>query len=258
MIDPNKVTEAVMEFMKNPEWKEIFTKAPGGAMERLAISFYFSKFHDQFQAEDFQEYRDLRDEYEKSMTEEDLNYLIENSDKDAAKKHYEELLTKLQQSGGQPKGQIRFEKEGEEGSQPPQGEDGGEQQPTEGTSEQTTEKVEESVQQGEDGQEQVQETIQQREDGQKNFEETATESTENNPPTDDDGLPPIDDTFAKQDEDESETATQEDKSESNQTEEDNNQEQDEKLNTALSVALNYLQNEEKQVGNAEGNDEKKK
>ena len=54
MIDPNKVTQAVMEFMQNPTWKEIFTNAPGGAMERLAISFYFSKFHDDFKPEDFE------------------------------------------------------------------------------------------------------------------------------------------------------------------------------------------------------------
>ena len=95
MIDPNKVTEAVSEFLKNPQWKDIFMNAPGGAMERLAISFYFSKFHDSFQPEDFQEYRELRDEYEKSMTEEDLQYLIENSDKDTAIKHYQELLERL-------------------------------------------------------------------------------------------------------------------------------------------------------------------
>ena len=125
MIDPNRVTEAVTEFMQNPTWKDIFVNAPGGAMERLAISFYFSKFHDQFQPEDFQEYRDLRDEYEKSLTEEDLNYLIENSDKPNAKSHYQELLAKLQQGGGQPEGQMRFEKDnGEEGKQ-------GEEQPKE-------------------------------------------------------------------------------------------------------------------------------
>ena len=110
MIDPNKVTEAVSEFLKNPQWKNIFMNAPGGAMERLAISFYFSKFHDSFQPEDFQEYRELRDEYEKSMTEEDLQYLIENSDKDTAIKHYQELLDKIK-GGEQPTGTLRFEKE---------------------------------------------------------------------------------------------------------------------------------------------------
>lgn len=120
MIDPNKVTEAVMEFMQNPTWKDIFTNAPGGAMERLAISFYFSKFHDQFQPQDFQEYRDLRDEYEKSMTAEDLQYLIDNSDKENAIKHYQELLDKIQ-GGQEPTGTLRFEKDGEEAAQEGQG-----------------------------------------------------------------------------------------------------------------------------------------
>lgn len=123
MIDPNKVTEAVMEFMQNHTWKDIFTNAPGGAMERLAISFYFSKFHDQFKPEDFQEYRDLRDEYEKSMTAEDLQYLIDNSDKENAIKHYQELLDKIQ-GGQEPTGTLRFDKGSGDGEQ--QGESGGE------------------------------------------------------------------------------------------------------------------------------------
>ena len=123
MIDPNKVTEAVMEFMQTQTWKDIFTHAPGGAMERLAISFYFSKFHDQFKPEDFQEYRDLRDEYEKSMTAEDLQYLIDNSDKENAIKHYQELLDKIQ-GGQEPTGTLRFDKGIGDGEQ--QGESGGE------------------------------------------------------------------------------------------------------------------------------------
>ena len=85
-------------------------------MERLAISFYFSKFHDQFKPEDFQEYRDLRDEYEKSMTAEDLQYLIDNSDKENAIKHYQELLDKIN-GGQQPTGSLRFEKDGGEATQ---------------------------------------------------------------------------------------------------------------------------------------------
>ena len=44
------------------------------------------------------------------MTEEDLNYLIENSDKPTAIKHYQELLAKIQ-GGQQPTGTLRFEKE---------------------------------------------------------------------------------------------------------------------------------------------------
>jgi hypothetical protein len=119
MIDPNKVTKAVMEFMQNPTWKHIFTNAPGGAMERLAISFYFSKYHNEFTPEDFQEYRELRDEYEQSMNAEDLQYLLDNSESEAASKHYQELLAKIQQSG-EPKGKIRFEKENENSSDNPE------------------------------------------------------------------------------------------------------------------------------------------
>ena len=121
MIDPNRVTEAINEFMKNPTWKDIFMKAPSGAMERFAIAFYFSKFHDDFKPEDFQEYRDLRDEYEKSMTEEDLNYLIENSDKENAIKHYQELLAKIQ-GGQKPTGTMRFELEDQAEDKPEGGE----------------------------------------------------------------------------------------------------------------------------------------
>ena len=110
MIDQSKVAQAVREFMENPTWKEIFMNAPGGAMERLAISFYFSKFHDEFTPEDFSEYRALREEYEKSMNEEDLQYLIDNNDKPTAIKHYQELLDKIH-GGQQPTGTLRFEKE---------------------------------------------------------------------------------------------------------------------------------------------------
>lgn len=240
MIEPNKVTEAVMKFMDNPTWKGIFMNAPGGAMERLAISFYFSKFHDQFKPEDFQEYRDLRDEYEKSLTEEDLNYLIENSDKDNAKKHYQELLEKLQQGGGQPQGNMRFEKEGAGEEQQPQAVEGAEQSPSEekpeAKPEETTEKVEETVQQGADGQEKV--------------EETATETTEEKP-AEGNQSPAQGDEEAKKEAPEGDSGD-------GDSDSDENQEQDEKYNTALSVALNYLQNEEKQIGNAEDNDEKKK
>ena len=110
-------------------------------MERLAISFYFSKFHDEFKPEDFQEYRDLRDEYEKSLTEEDLTYLIENSDKENAIKHYQELLAKVQ-GGQQPEGSMRFEKEeeGKKEEEVPEGEENGD-----GNEPETEEKVEEKA-----------------------------------------------------------------------------------------------------------------
>ncbi len=226
MIDPNKVTEAVMEFMQNPTWKDIFMNAPGGAMERLAISFYFSKFHDQFKPEDFQEYRDLRDEYEKSMTAEDLQYLIDNSDKENAIKHYQELLDKIN-GGQQPTGTLRFEKDGTGGADG----DGGEQT---GTSEVSSEQTEETK----DGEEQTNtESIEEAQEQPQNEGGTDAPPAEEKPP------------------EWKESAT-----ESNQEDKDGGEDEqktDEKYDTALSVALNYLQNEDKQM-NGSAVDEKKK
>lgn len=124
MIDPNKVTEAISEFMKNPGWNDTFINAPAGAMERLAISFYFSKFHDSFAPEDFEEYRNLREEIEKSLGEEDLSYLIESTDKPDAKQHYQQLLEQLRASGGTPNGAITFEETKEESKEVPAQEEG--------------------------------------------------------------------------------------------------------------------------------------
>ena len=95
MIDEAKVTESIQEFLKDPEWKDVFKNAPGGAMERLAISFYFSKNKDGFSQDDFDEYRTLREEIEKTLTEEDLRYLIDNINKQDTKTHYQDLLDKL-------------------------------------------------------------------------------------------------------------------------------------------------------------------
>ena len=219
MIDPERVTEAVMEFMKNPTWKEIFKYAPGGAMERLAISFYFSKFHDQFKPEDFQEYRDLRDEYEKSMTEEDLNYLIENSDKPNAKKHYEELLAKLQEKGGQPEGQLRFEKgEGEEG-----------------------EKVEEPASKEEQG-----EQTAERDGGEgQQSEETAVEGQEASAEGEGNDAPPEEEKPVEGQEAASHANPQGNEGDAQDEGGEEEPAKDEKYDTALSVALEYLQNEKK-------------
>ena len=124
MIDQKKVTEAIREFVKNPAWNDVFVNAPPGAMERLAISFYFSKFKDTFQPEDFDEYRNLREELERSLTEEDLEYLVTAMDKEDTIKHYEELLEKLRASGGQPEGQLDVaDAEKEEDGQAAEGED---------------------------------------------------------------------------------------------------------------------------------------
>lgn len=94
-------------------------EAPPGAMERLSLSFYFSKNKDAFGPSEFEEYRNLRSELEASLNEEDLNYLIQNNDKPAAIQHYQELLAKLQQGGGQPTGQLAQQPPAEGGGQPP-------------------------------------------------------------------------------------------------------------------------------------------
>ena len=130
MVDEAKVTNAIREFCKNPQWNEVFTKAPAGAMERIAISFYFSANNKEFQPQDFDEYRALREEIEKTLDEEDLQYLIDNIGKGESVKHYKELLEKVKANGGpekpaeQPQ-EGQQQAEGGEG-QPPQG---GEQQP---------------------------------------------------------------------------------------------------------------------------------
>lgn len=214
MIDPNKVTEAVMEFTANPAWKDIFTNAPGGAMERLAISFYFSKFHDQFKPEDFQEYRDLRDEYEKSLTAEDLNYLIENTDKENAKKHYQEILDKLQQGGGEAMGNLRFEKEGEG-----VGKEDGQQSQEQPTEEDTT-TVEAEAKEEPNGEEKEQVAV-------KEEEQTSNVTSDN------------------------EAVNGEKKKNLEETE------KDEKYDTALSVALEYLQKEQEAMGNKKSPEQSK-
>ena len=109
MIDQNKVTNAIKEFTSNPDWKDVFTNAPAGAMERLAISFYFSKEHENFKPEDFDEYRNLREEIEQSLSEEDLQYLITATDKKNTIQHYEQLLERLQNKGGEPTGKLKFD-----------------------------------------------------------------------------------------------------------------------------------------------------
>ena len=184
MIDQKKVTEAIREFVKDPAWNDVFVNAPPGAMERLAIAFYFSKFKDSFQAEDFDEYRNLREELERSLTEEDLNYLITATDKEETVKHYQELLEQLQASGGEPKGTLKVETQVEEA----EGEAGGEEK------------------------EETEETV---------VEEEAPAQEQ----------PPAEEDEKKKDL----TGGQEKPG------------NDEKANTALSVALEYLQNEKKAI-----------
>lgn len=253
MIDPKRVEEAVLEFMKNPTWKEIFTNAPSGAMERLAISFYFSKFHDQFKAEDFQEYRDLREEYEKSLNEEDLNYLIGTSDKEDAIQHYQELLNNLQQSGGQPQGNLRFEN-GEEGQEEQAGQRSGEEE--EPPQEETPAEEEQPQPQQESVEEEAETAETESPDGEETEEteaaETIVEPSEEAPEGEenqDEGAEMPEETVetAEEVEESGEEAPEEESPGKKKEIEDGEEgkELDPKYETALSVALEYLQNEEK-------------
>lgn len=121
MIDESKVESAIAEFCKNEGWKKIFEAAPAGAMERMAISFYFSENNKDFTKEDFAEYRALRDEIEKTLDKEDLEYLIANIKKDGAVENYKELLKELEKNGGKPQGSASISP--------------GEEQPESGTTE---------------------------------------------------------------------------------------------------------------------------
>lgn len=96
MIDEAKVTGAIREFCKNEKWNQIFRNAPGGAMERIAISFYFSENGKSFTREQFDEYHALRDEIEKTLDREDLEYLINNIGKSESVEHYKDLLEALE------------------------------------------------------------------------------------------------------------------------------------------------------------------
>lgn len=108
MIDSKKVEDAIREFCKNEKWDKIFRNAPGGAMERLAISFYFSENGKGFSKEEFDEYHTLRDEIEKTLDKEDLEYLINNIGKEEAVEHYKDLLETLEKNGGQPSGESQI------------------------------------------------------------------------------------------------------------------------------------------------------
>jgi len=105
MIDSKKVEAAIREFCKNEKWNQIFRNAPGGAMERIAISFYFSENGKGFTKEEFAEYHALRDEIEKTLDREDLEYLINNIGKDESVEHYKDLLEALEKNGQESSGE---------------------------------------------------------------------------------------------------------------------------------------------------------
>ena len=81
-------------------WQRILFEAPAYAMERIAISMYYSVFGKQMTKEEKEAYRALREEIEGTLEREDLEYLIKVMP-DKQKAHYKSLLSLLPQEGVQ-------------------------------------------------------------------------------------------------------------------------------------------------------------
>ena len=94
-FDTTLLDDAKREFLANPTWKHVYDAAPTGAKRRLEVSFLFSVNHKKWdkRPDMFCTYRDWRDEVERGMTEEDLEYMIQATDKPAAIEHYKALLS---------------------------------------------------------------------------------------------------------------------------------------------------------------------
>ena len=93
-------TEAIRHFIgdkKNGEaWRRVLFQAPAYAMERIAISMYYSVYGKQMSREEKEAYRALREEIEATLRRKDLEYLIKVMP--ASKKpHYRALLSVLPQ-----------------------------------------------------------------------------------------------------------------------------------------------------------------
>ncbi|MCQ2299891.1 MAG: hypothetical protein MJZ81_07205 [Bacteroidales bacterium] len=100
-----QVMDSIRTFIENPFWAEKYNNAPYGAKKRLALSFFFSQHKDDpdFQIDD---YRNLREYIESSLSAEDLDYLVENDSNEAARKHFSELRQNLQSQPQPPSPQI--------------------------------------------------------------------------------------------------------------------------------------------------------
>lgn len=94
-FDATLLDDAKREFLANPTWKHIYDGAPDGAKQRLEVSFLFSQNHKKWDKSPdvFCKYRDWREEVERGMTEEDLDYMLQAINKPAAIEHYRALLS---------------------------------------------------------------------------------------------------------------------------------------------------------------------
>ena len=82
-------------FLANPDWRVVYERAPEGARRRLEVSFLFTQEHDSWDGrpELFCQYRDWRTALERTLTREDLEYLVRAIGKPAAREHYAALLS---------------------------------------------------------------------------------------------------------------------------------------------------------------------
>ena len=95
-LDKNKVSQAIGYFTnhkKNGEaWKRILFEAPAFAMERIAISMFYSVFGKEMAKEEKEQYRNLRENIDASLEREDLEYLIKVMP-EKQKAYYKTLLS---------------------------------------------------------------------------------------------------------------------------------------------------------------------
>ena len=83
-------------FLRNPRWRRIYDMAPEGAKRRLEVSFFFSENRGVLNTDPngkLEKYRAWREEVERHMTDEDLEYMIGVNGNEAAVKHFANLLT---------------------------------------------------------------------------------------------------------------------------------------------------------------------
>ncbi len=89
------LTSARECFLRNPHWRRIYDMAPEGAKRRLEVSFFFTEHRGMLNTDPdgrFEKYRAWREEVERRMTDEDLEYMIGLKGNTAAVKHFANLL----------------------------------------------------------------------------------------------------------------------------------------------------------------------
>ena len=95
-FDPADVEAAKAVYLGCPDWMSIYDGAPEGAKARMEVSFFFTVNHNDWTgdegADEFAKYLKWRTDVERTMTAEDLGYMIAAISKPTAKAHYASLL----------------------------------------------------------------------------------------------------------------------------------------------------------------------